>query len=321
MGKLLWIGMLIFILVGSVNIFAVADTNPPQISNATLSPEVIKPGDVLTVSATITDDVNLRQVFVYVFRNPNTLVSVALVGYGIENVNYVVPTADLVSGSYRVIIGAYDLAGNSGWATLSFTVDTPPEISGATLSPEVIKPGDLLTLNAVITDDVELRQVFVYVFCNDPNSFVSSAFIGSGIGNVNYVVPTADLIWSSYRVILGAYDSRGQSSWATLYFTVDSTPPLVTITHPLAGEVYSEAITTAGYAVDNVTDSSDLIIDVAVSPKFDVNDGTGSFDVQALHPNNITIRVTAMDEAGNVGESSVDVIRKHDRGNHLGQDK
>ncbi len=100
--------------------------------------------------------------------------------------------------------------------------------------------------------------------------------------------------WSTdegvHRVNVIALDAAGNVGWASVTYTVDNTPPVVTITAPADGGYYQTATLPA--LAYTVTDNLDPAPSVVVS---------GWSTAEGVH----TVTVTATDAAGNVGSASV----------------
>lgn len=139
-------------------------------------------------------------------------------------------TTALLDGAYHVKVGITDLAGNSGSATVTFTVDTMPPIvvithptNGQYLDPLAI------WVNGTVTDlnkgtlQPQINSTEFSLITWDP---ITGAFAFKN----NTAIPDGSIfIKASFT------DLAGKTGNATVYFMLDTTAPVVTITYPTEG--------------------------------------------------------------------------------------
>ena len=191
--------------------------------------------------------------------------------------------AALTDGEHTIRVEATDTAGNTGFAVVTFTVDT---VAPAVAIDPVTTPTN--QTSQTITGTVENGSVVTV-----------SATAPASAGTVSY--PTAGT-WSS--VITGmaegattitatATDAAGNSAQTNATITVDVTVPAVSINSPVAG-ITNDSTPTLSYATEP---------EAAVVVKVDgavVVTGNNQA-LAALTDGEHTIRVEATDAAGNSG--------------------
>jgi hypothetical protein len=136
----------------------------------------------------------------------------------------------LLDGTYHVKVGITDLAGNSGSATVTFTVDTMPPIvvithpiNGQYLDPLAI------WVNGTVTDlnkgtlQPQINGTEFSLIAWDP---ITGAFAFKN----NTAIPDGSIF-----IRVSFTDLAGKTGNATVYFMLDTTAPVVTITYPTEG--------------------------------------------------------------------------------------
>lgn len=189
--------------------------------------------------------------------------------YSIEDINLdegsiTVTSFETENGEYTFSVTAEDKAGNKSVETISYTVDnSAPEIVFG------IEDGGIYKSSALPE---------TYFTASDNNEVVSRV---------------ADLLnktEGTHTLEVTATDAAGNSTTATVSYTVDDTAPVVSISEPTDGGFYNSA-------------------DLPEEPKFTVADANTfrtniiSWDKETEATHTATVSVT--DAAGNIGEASV----------------
>jgi len=219
--------------------------------------------------------------------------------------------------TYHYLIHSSDSAGNAsvdGPYTFTTTGDTTPPPT-----PGLLVPADFL-----VTGDN--KPTFDWTDVNDPSGVTYDLQVSDGPGFGSPVVdqtalnistftvdgttvpPLADgHYWWRVRAVDGAGNASGWT--APWQLTVDTAPPVVTVTSPVAGDVWG------GNTTHDITWTADDIA-MAANPitieYFDggtwvqiatgeANDGVYTWTVPTLNISNARVRVTAVDLLGNTG--------------------
>ena len=168
-------------------------------------------------------------------------------------------------GKHNVTIYVNDSSGNLNFSTISFTIDTTlPTIS--IVFPSVNNSNGTNTLNVNFTaSDLNL---FNFWYNNDTYSVANKS-----LGVLGTQFNITNITWSEgkHNVTVWANDSAGNYIFATISFTIDTTPPNLTIVAPsgivtsLTPQILINAsdivgLGTCWYNVTTLTDTSSEII-------------------------------------------------------------
>ncbi len=204
---------------------------------------------------------------------------------------YASGTTIVTEGAYELTVTATDLAGNTGDATISFTIDkSPPVVS-------VTSPGDGTTTNeSVITVSGTVDDDTASVTVNGVDATVAgTTFSASGI----------TLTEGPNTVTVTATDPAGNTaavSITVIYAIPDTTAPVITITYPAD----SATVTTPTITVTGTIDDDTATVTVN-GVGATVSGNTFTAEIQLSEGWN-TITATATDPAGNRSAASVSVI-------------
>ena len=227
----------------------------------------------------------------------------------------------LADGSHTIIASETDTAGNTGTASLTFTLDTTIATPTLALSDDTgASASDLITNDAALSGS------------GDPNAVVTLAEGATALGaatadasGVWSFTPTG-LIDGAHTIVASETDAAGNTGTASLTFTLDTTVPTIAITAPIAGDNIvnaSEAaagFTISGTAADNdvngqtatieIVDGSNTLKDTYTAT---VASGAWSIDVtpaqaQALAAGNYTVTADVSDAAGNPAVEATQAI-------------
>lgn len=202
----------------------------------------------------------------------------------------------LDDGRHLVEIMASDVLGNSAVYSITIDVDTQaPDI-------EILYPIDGSSINlsdfellwgSEETEDcssIDLRIDGGEWLSLDPMEEVEVSLSGEG----------------EHRIDLRAWDDAGNSATATVYLTLDLTPPSLTIDSPQEGEIFNHSLLTVTWdAEDNQPGSLMCSISIDDGPWTDV--GAVSLHDMTLSEGEHSIAVRAMDQAGNAVVAYVSV--------------
>ncbi|EKF85510.1 Ig-like domain-containing protein [Methanobacterium formicicum] len=191
------------------NIFVHDIDNTASIS-AVLYPDIVKSGDQITVR-------------VY---SPNSAhITVLILGKTFEMdkradgqwyFTYVVPT--IPDGIYDVLLTATDGAGNQDEVNLKFNVDNKPPLISATVTPNLVKSEDYISVDVLSSPDT---MVVTALICGETFNLYKQ----DNGWNLDYVTPK--LSEGSYPIFLTAMDKVGNQNTALVNFTVDNGPPTI----------------------------------------------------------------------------------------------
>ena len=206
----------------------------------------------------------------------------------------------LSEGSHEVGIKAFDQAGNHAEAYVDFIIDTTaPEIQSTTPAN-----GALTNSSSIAWTGEDDQSGILYY----------KVRVDNGTWSGELATPTysfSDLADGSHWVQIRAFDRAGNSVDWFLSFTLDKTPPLVSITLPTSGAAYAtnvSSLTVAGT-------SSDLngIVEVkwtssrGGSGAATVSGSNWSISSIALAEGSNTITIAAKDGAGNTAKATLTV--------------
>lgn len=181
--------------------------------NATITPETVKNGQNIHINADTDPDV--ISLTAWIMGGTHNLVKQ---DDGSWNLDYTVPSVS--DGPYSVILIAKDISGNQGNSFLSFKVDSSPVITGI-INPKLVKSGDTIQISA--STDTEVESLTARIF-GDTLNLIKQA---DDTWSANYTVPSA--FDGNYYVLLTATNINGNQGTAKVNFTVDNTPPVISV--------------------------------------------------------------------------------------------
>jgi large repetitive protein len=231
-----------------------------------------------------------------------------------------VAASSLADGTYTAQASQADAAGNTGAsAPQTFTVDTrPPALTltapspGATTGPEPVVSG------AAGTASGDSTTVMVYIYSGTSTTGAPAqtltATASNGAWSVIPATPLSDQ--STYTVVASQTDAAGNiTTTAPDTFSIDATPPAVTMTSPAngsitsaSGETFSGAAGTARGDAPTVTVSVYAGATASGPPvkTLTTSQSGGAWSVAAsgLADGTYTAQASQADAAGNVGISA-----------------
>ncbi len=287
-------------------------TNSVTVANDLTAPTVsitsptasAKVSGIVAVNASATDNVAVAKVVFSVKGVVAATVTSAPYSFNWD-------TKSVANGSAALIATAYDNAGNSK-VSASVTVTVANDVTAPTVS--LTSPtasatvAGLVTFTANASDAVGVTRV---------EFKVNGTLIGTDTTSPYSVAWDSKFVADgTISVVAVAYDAAGNSKTSTavsmkvLNPTPDTVAPVVTIANPLAGSKVGLSVTVSAKITDNraLTGMTwTLAIDGA-----QVASGTGSsisyrWKTTTLAAGTHTVTIQAKDQAGNIGQSSVDV--------------
>jgi len=205
---------------------------------------------------------------------------------------FVLPTSPTGTWSVKVAQGG-------STATASFTVlpseSVPPTITVASLDKTVVKGGTELTVTVIASDESGISSVTA-------GAVQLTLSAGVYTGKV-----TAASTEGPQGILVTVRDAVGNIATRSLPYTVDNTPPTITITSPVSGsKIETPSVTVTGTVTDNIASASQIDVTVNGFPVTLGAGGTLSHSV-TLSVGVNTITVVATDQAGNSRTSTVTV--------------
>jgi len=208
------------------------------------------------------------------------------------NGNWTYAPAGLAAGTHTIVASETDAAGNTGSATVSFTLNPVPVVTEALSSDTGASSTDRITSNAALAGTV------------DPNAVVHFTVDG------NTIAPTATAdatgAWSftpaglgdGTHTIVASETAAGGTGSASLTFTLDTHAPVPTLTSALFANGQITVTGTTGEAHDTVS-----LYDGNTWVGMTMTDATGHFTfVENGSPNTVhSFGANATDVAGNEG--------------------
>jgi hypothetical protein len=253
--------------------------------------------------------------------SPNGGVDWILIASNEENdgvYEWTLPTID--SDSVLVRVWAFDLAGNSGSDTSDpFTIDsTSPTISDLTPEPGSYVNNTTPTISAVLSNGlsgINPNSITIEVDGADVTDYAVWEWIEEPYGTLTYT-PTEDLGEGEHTVYVYVEDDAGNSADATWSFTVDTIAPVVEVIQPDGGEelIGEETYEIMWTAEDLNLAPNPITIEYSTDGGVTWNliasnlPNTGSYEwvVPGVVSDNVFVRVSAADLAGNVGSDTSD---------------
>ena len=255
----------------SASVSVTLDTTPPVVTITSPVDGALVVGTPVTVTGTVTDASPITSFTVN--GSPVTLSSGAFI-----------TSVPLALGANPISASATDAAGNTGSAAISVTRATPPTIS-------ITSPANgLLTRNTPVSVTGNVS--------GSPPLSVNVNGVGATVGGSSFSA-SVPLSEGPNTLTAVATNAAGTAN-ASVNVTLDTTPPVVTITTPPNGAVFTTTPQTVAGTVADASPIAVLSIGGQAAPPG--NSFSRSYDlVSGSNP----IAVQATDAAGNVGIASV----------------
>jgi len=268
----------------NTDIFVHGKENVLQYFSGYISPNIAKSGDSITIGAHSSGATSITAL---IFGTTSNLIKQP---DGTWILNYTIPQVS--DGNYSVLLTAMDAEGNFEDLSPNFTVDNvPPTISGA-ITPNIVKSGDMVTVNAFSGSDTSC----VYVSICGENLMMTKSSENTWI--LDYYIP--NLPNGNYPVLLTAIDKAGNQNTFLLTFTVDNGLPTI------SGSLDPEIVKSFDKIIINATSDPDTSSITVLLPNNVYNlikqtDGTWilNYTVPYVLDGNYPVLLTATDMAGN----------------------
>ncbi len=171
--------------------------------------------------------------------------------------------SSLADGTYHVLAGATDNAGNNQTVTKYFTVDgTAPVVnpitytdsSNATKNAQDSIIRGAVTFHATQTENNPSRMYVEYdQLVNGHWQKVAHNGYVNDVNSVDLTVDTTGWADGQYQVKVSTDDKAGNHGGRSATFTVDNTKPILKITAPAMNSAQKGTITVSGTATDNLS--------------------------------------------------------------------
>ena len=249
----------------------------PSITSVSVSPELVAPGDDLTVSVTASDDQGVASVtadgFELTQQSGDTWEGVI--------------SASSNNGVQEVDIEVTDEDGQTASTSGTYEVDaTAPTFDSVSLSETLVGAGDSLTITVFASDSNGVSSVTadgVALTQQGDGSWTGSLTAASSEGTTSVNVEAAD--------------SLGNTETTSVSYTVDATPPQVSVSTPQTSN--SSSVTVSGSITDaNGISSATLTVNENEQTLLLEGDGSFSTTVSLVEGTN-TFELSATDSAGN----------------------
>ena len=228
----------------TVAVGAAGDRAPPSIS--ILGPRDVLPGDQITLTALVTDNVAVENVTFTVGGGPPTETSTAPFERTV-----VVPAVAAPGTEIHVVAVARDPSGNAGTAEATLTIRARPDTEKPTIAlnlPALAAPGTTIHVSASAADNSGVQSVGFAV------EGASLATVTEPPFEASYAIPAGTPVGASLTLSAFALDFNGNRGDATgtvaIVQTADTQPPTVELS-ARAQVVPGSALPLTAIAADN----------------------------------------------------------------------
>jgi len=265
------------------------------------------PGDTIAPIVTINTPTNgssfLQNDTVFAMASTSDNVGVTATTYTLDGTavdpTLPLPFASVPQGSATLVVAATDAAGNTGYATSTFTI-LPPDLTAPTIT--ITNP----TNGATYTDTA---GVFVTATISDASAIAATSYTFNGATiDPSQPLPLLGAPLGPATVSVAATDVYGNASSSTVNFVIrssDVTGPSITITNPIAGHTYLSTDTVLAAAT--ISDPSGVSSTSYVLDGMTI-DSSQPLPLAAAGNGPATLTVNATDAFGNTSSSSVSFI-------------
>lgn len=296
--------------------FDITDGTPPSIVNALAQPSPQELGGLVNISAIVTDNVAVFDVWVEIIRPDLTLLGNFSMTFDAISGRYYYENSYVDLGTHTFDIWAQDTDTNFNSAAGSFDIvdTTPPVITHTPVTSANL--GVAIPITADVTDAGTIAAVTLY-YMNVGDVVYTNAAMISGVGNeYSASIPPQALI-GDVKYYIDAVDASTNTDREPIIgdytiLIIDSTPP--TITNPIADPSTVESGEDTTISADVSDDSAITEVNVFVDGPGDsggayvavLNAVSGLYEVTVTQtePGSYTYTIWAMDGAGNWGSSS-----------------
>lgn len=215
-------------------------------------------------------------------------------------------------GEYAIRANIYDSSGVLKYVLHYYTQNISSDLWKIPLEPDTLAPRlsfddpangtifNTTTFNVTITiDEAYLSQAVLYLNGSTVNTYTTEGTY------TETVTVSQDGV---YNLTLYAVDNAGNENRVTIFVTVDTTAPTVTITSPSGGSyINSTTVTIYWSGSDSLSgiDHYNIYVDGSIYAQ-NIPAGTTSYDL-TLNEGTHTIRVVAYDKAGNSNYDEISI--------------
>jgi len=242
--------------------FVVTQNQTPSITNISWTPQNPLIGDVITVSATISDsDGSIQEAYLNWGTTSGNLTT--KVNMTLNNGKYegVIPTQVQAGTIYFMVSGKDNLALIGSSAQQSFTIAAPnvlPTITNSMINPQNPLTGQSVTLSATITDSDGTIQEAYIMWGTGSGSLTNKIGMTLSGGSYEGTIPAQSAIGTIYYTIT-AKDNSGETkttSQSSFMVTAPNIPPTISeITLNPQSPLTGQAVTISA----NINDSDGTI--------------------------------------------------------------
>ncbi|MEA2053617.1 MAG: triple tyrosine motif-containing protein [Candidatus Thermoplasmatota archaeon] len=312
----------------AIHSFQIQDTTPPEISGITANPFQASPGHRINVSATVTDNVGIADVFLNI-SYPDASHYNFSIKQNVTGHTYYCEKSYTQLGTYNFTIYAIDDASNGNASAIhSFHIkDTTPPVVEALYPNGKENVSGVVTIKWNATDNHDPANLLKATIKYSVDGGVSwQTMVANAENTGEYQWNTADLEdGHNYLIKISVKDSSNNQGTDTSNstFTLDNTPPSLSLQKPRRNHLYlfdrevmpilrPKAIVIGKITVTaNVSDATSGVNKV----EFFVDNVSKNIDSEAPYEwewdetvfCSHTLKVTAYDNAGNSASSEVDV--------------
>ena len=207
----------------------------------------------------------------------------------------------LIDGTHTLVAMETDTAGNTGTASLTFALDTtPPAVTESLKNDTGSSSTDKITSISTLTSSGDPNAVVSFTVDGTPITATTTA---DSFGHWTFT-PTG-LSDGQHTVIASETDTAGNTSAASLTFTLDTTPPIPTLTNDVLSQGKVTLTGTSAEANDSISvhDGSNLLGSVTTDSNGNWKFVTGTVS-NTIH----VYTVSATDLAGNIGQGTNEAI-------------
>jgi flagellar hook assembly protein FlgD len=239
-------------------------------------------------------------------------------------------TSLLVHGNYEIKLTAIDRAGNEQTSVVTVLVQNQaPEVTDVVTDIDFVSLSDtslVKTVDVEYTLTEDAAQTTLEILNNEGVSIRLIEGI-DGIAGINtYTYDCMDSVGlyltdGTYTTKVTAYDQFDNKSFNTTSFTADSAAPIITVTAPASGDDVFDTVNMIGDITESNLDSYSIYYADDSTPtewtlentysELPTLDFLGSINAVNLE-GSYTIKVTALDLAGNTAEEALIPVTIHD---------
>jgi len=282
---------------GTASLTFMLDGTAPLVTEALKNDTGSSPTDKITKDPTLTGSGDANAVVSFTVDGTPIATTVTANGNG----NWVFTPTGLADGQHTVIASETDAAGNAGPASLTFMLDsTAPVVTEALKNDTGSSPTDKITSDPTVMGS------------GDPNATVHFTVDGGAIastvaadGNGHWTFADTGLLDGTHTIVASETDIAGNAGTTSLTFTLDTTPPVPSITSEVLmnGKVTLTGTTAEANDAISVYDGSNLLGTVTTDSNDNWKFVTGTVS-NTVH----VYTVSATDLAGNVGQGTNEAI-------------